>query len=50
VSAGPKQSVSLHVGAHHTLLQRLDVAVQRRAAGTHLATGTLIVEPQCVRR
>lgn len=39
VSAGPEQRVSLHVGAHHALLQRLDVAVQRRAAGAHLPTG-----------
>ena len=44
VSAGPEQSVSLHVRAHHTLLQRLDVAVQRRAAGAHLTTGTLRIK------
>lgn len=48
MSTGPEQSVSLHVRTHHTLLQGLDVAVQRRAAGAHLATGTLRIKPQCV--
>lgn len=41
VSAGPEQRVSLHVRTHHALLQRLHVAVQRRAAGAHLAAGPL---------
>lgn len=51
VSAGPEQCVSLHVGAHHALLQRLDVAVQRRAAGAHLPTGPFREKQQrvCVR-
>lgn len=44
VSTGPEQSVSLHVWTHHTLLQRLNVAVQGRAAGADLATGTLRVK------
>lgn len=40
VTTRPKQSVSLHVRAHHALLQRLHVAVQGRAAGAHLAAGS----------
>lgn len=36
VAARPEQRVPLHVRAHHTLLQGLVVAVQRRAAGAHL--------------
>lgn len=39
VAARPEQSVSLHVRAHHALLQRLNVAVEGRAAGAHLAAG-----------
>lgn len=38
VAARPEQRVPLHIRAHHTLLQGLVVAVQRRAAGAHLAT------------
>lgn len=38
VATRAEQRVPLHVGAHHTLLQGLVVAVQRRAAGAHLPT------------
>lgn len=49
VSARPEQRVSLHVRAHHALVQRLYVAVQRRAAGAHLTTGTSRRKAQRVR-
>lgn len=41
VAARPEQGVSLHVRAHHALLQRLHVAVQGRAAGAYLAAGSV---------